>query len=420
MNSQILVEAFRSTRNRSIHACELLEIEDYGLQAAAFASPPKWHLAHTTWFFETFILKPLAQDYQVYHPLYEMLFNSYYNAIGEQYPRPQRGLLSRPTVTEVMAYRDHVDDAMIQLLSQITHPEWHTIEQRVRLGLEHEKQHQELFYTDLKYSFSINPLYPVYSEAETKAENTNTSTQEKSQWMNFDGGLVDIGVEENAGNFAFDNESPCHKVFLEPFSLSNRLVTNSEYQRFIDDGAYQKPEYWLSDGWAAVQKSNWKRPLYWRDMAGKMMEFTLHGLRERQANQPVCHISGYEADAYANWTGSRLPTETEWEFAAKQNRVTDKTSTALHPQTVSHSENQNDLFQLYDSCWQWTASAYRPYPGFRVSEGVIGEYNGKFMCNQWVLRGGSCVSSENHLRPSYRNFFYPEDRWQFSGIRLAK
>ncbi|MBV1919652.1 MAG: ergothioneine biosynthesis protein EgtB [Pseudomonadales bacterium] len=416
MDPQILVEAFRSTRNQSIHACEFLEIEDYGLQAAAFTSPPKWHLAHTTWFFETFILKHLALDYQVYQPLYEMLFNSYYNAVGEQYPRPQRGLLSRPTVVEIMTYRDHVDDAMIQLLSQTTHPEWNTIEQRARLGLEHEKQHQELFYTDLKYSFSKNPLYPVYSEG----DNTNTSTQEKSRWIEFEGGLVDIGVEENADNFAFDNESPCHKVFLEPFSLSNRLVTNGEYQCFIDDGAYQNPKHWLSDGWATVQKNNWKQPLYWRDIAGKMMEFTLHGLRERQADQPVCHISGYEADAYANWADARLPTEAEWEFAAKQNQVTDKTSTVLHPQAVRHSDNRNNLFQLYDSCWQWTASAYRPYPGFRVSKSAIGEYNGKFMCNQWVLRGGSCASSENHLRPSYRNFFYPEDRWQFTSIRLAK
>ncbi len=416
MDPQILIEAFRSTRNQSIHACELLEIEDYGLQAAAFTSPPKWHLAHTTWFFETFILKPIAQDYQVYHPLYEMLFNSYYNAVGEQYPRPQRGLLSRPAVAEIMAYRDYVDDAMILLLSQITHPEWSTIEQRAKLGLEHEKQHQELLYTDLKYSFSKNPLYPAFSEA----VDTNNATQEKSRWVEFEGGLVSIGVEENAESFAFDNESPCHNVFLEPFSLCNRLVTNSEYQRFIDDGAYQNPEYWLSDGWAAVQKGNWKQPLYWFDSTEKMMEFTLQGLRERQADQPVCHISGYEADAYANWANARLPTEAEWEFAAKQNQATNKASTALHPQAVNNSDNQNDLFQLYDSCWQWTASAYRPYPGFRASKGAIGEYNGKFMCNQWVLRGGSCASSENHLRPSYRNFFYPEDRWQFTSIRLAK
>jgi ergothioneine biosynthesis protein EgtB len=415
MNSQKFIETFQSTRSQSVQACECLDIEDYGLQAADFSSPPKWHLAHTTWFFETFILKPFEPDYRVFHASYELLFNSYYNAIGKQYPRSQRGLLSRPSVKDVMSYRKYVDAAMTQLLSATEQGDWDTIVQRTRLGLEHEKQHQELFYTDIKYSFSVNPLYPAYAGEEI----TRTANQQTIQWKSYSGGLVETGVEEGSDHFYFDNETPRHKVFLQPFSLSTRLVTNSEFQTFIDDGAYQKPEYWLSDGWAAVQKNNWTQPLYWRDVEGVAMEFTLYGLRARQADQPVCHVSGYEADAYANWANARLPTEAEWEFAAKHNPLTDTALTALHP-PIAEYDNGHELTQLYDSCWQWTVSAYRAYPGFQVADGAIGEYNGKFMCNQWVLRGGSCVSSANHLRPSYRNFFYPEDRWQFSGIRLAK
>ena len=420
MDSQMLIEAFSLARNQSVQACAPLEIEDYNLQAAAFSSPPKWHLAHTTWFFETFILKPLVPNYRVFHETYELLFNSYYNAIGEQYPRPQRGLLSRPAVAEVLSYRKHVDDAMTLLLSQIEQGEWEiaerdTILQRTKLGLEHEKQHQELFYTDIKYSFSINPLYPAYASHEI----TRTIKPQKLQWQDYSGGLVETGVKEGSEHFYFDNETPSHKVFLQPFALSTRLVTNDEFQKFIDAGGYKKPEYWLSDGWAAVQKNNWTQPLYWRDVRGEAMEFTLYGLRTRQAGQPVCHISGYEADAYANWANARLPTEAEWEFAAKQNPLRGKPLDTLHPSVAQH-DNEQELKQLYDSCWQWTASAYRAYPGFQVADGAIGEYNGKFMCNQWVLKGGSCVSSADHLRPSYRNFFYPEDRWQFSGIRLAR
>ena len=423
-----LVEAFRSIRNQSVHACESLELEDYGLQAAAFSSPPKWHLAHTSWFFETFILKIYFPGYQVFHESYELLFNSYYNAIGEQYPRPKRGLLSRPTVKEVMAYRQHIDSAMTHLLMQVEleSPVREIIIQRTKLGLEHEKQHQELFYTDLKYSFSVNPLYPAYASGEivSGSQEVTESKQSNRQWIDYLGGLVEMGVDECSEDFSFDNESPQHKVFIEPFSLANRLVTNGEFQAFVDDGGYQKSEYWLSDGWASVQKNNWTQPLYWRNTDVGEMEFTLYGLRARQADQPVCHVSGYEADAYANWANERLPTEAEWELAAKHHAVVNKEIAANALPTFHPSENDSAkdhvLTQLYDSCWQWTSSAYRPYPGFKVNEGAIGEYNGKFMCNQWILRGGSCASSANHLRPSYRNFFYPEDRWQFSGIRLAK
>ncbi len=419
-HSHTQVKTFTLTRNQSVHACERLDIEDYNLQAAAFVSPPKWHLAHTTWFFETFILKPLVPNYVVFNTAYEVLFNSYYNAIGQQYPRHQRGLLSRPTLNDILAYRAHVDNAMTRVLSLIEQDQWEaadkaTILQRTQLGLEHEKQHQELFYSDIKYSFSLNPLTPTFANGEhLKPEKHNPT-----RWQHYEGGLTDIGVEENSEHFIFDNETPRHQVFIQPFSLATHLVTNGEYQKFIDDGGYQNPQYWLSDGWAAVTKNNWTKPLYWRDVDEKAMEFTLYGLRTRQHNQPVCHVSGYEADAYANWANARLPTEMEWELAAKQTAATDNTLATLHPSANSKSGDQQ-INQLYDSCWQWTSSAYRAYPGFEVTDGAIGEYNGKFMCNQWILRGGSCVSSPDHLRASYRNFFYPEDRWQFSGIRLAK
>jgi len=410
-----LAGEFHATRKHSVKVCEALELEDYGLQAAAFASPPKWHLAHTSWFFETFLLKPFASGYEVFHPAYEVLFNSYYNAIGKQFPRSQRGLLSRPTVPQVLAYRQHVDSAMSRLLAEDKHPHWERISQRCRLGIEHEKQHQELFYTDIKYSLSVNPLYPALS-GQTPLESANET---QMQWREFTGGLFELGLSAGQDMFAYDNESPAHKVFIEPFSLANRLVTNREYQDFIDDGGYSTPAHWLADGWALVQEQKWSRPLYWLGIEGDPMEFTLHGLQARSSNQPVCHLSGYEADAYANWANARLPTEAEWEFAARQQAFSNKQASTVHPQAVAPDSSDPPLLQLYDSCWQWTASAYRAYPGFRVQEGAIGEYNGKFMSNQWVLRGGSCVTSAAHLRPTYRNFFYPEDRWQFSGLRLA-
>jgi ergothioneine biosynthesis protein EgtB len=413
---QSLAQEFRATREHSVKACETLEVEDYGLQAAAFASPPKWHLAHTSWFFETFILKPFGAAYEPLNPLYEQLFNSYYNTIGQPFSRAERGLLSRPTLSQVLVYRQHVDRAMDQLLTGDDHPQRDTIAQRCRLGIEHEKQHQELLYTDIKYSLFRNPLYPAF------ASKAVTSSNDAAQllWQDFSGGLFDLGTDGQEAEFSFDNEMPGHKVFLEPFSLANRLVTNREYQAFIDAGGYQKPVYWLADGWATVQKHKWEQPLYWLDVESKAMVFTLYGLQERQADVPVCHLSGYEADAYATWARARLPTEAEWEVAASQQGFNNMPENSLHPQMAAPDATAEPLLQLYDSCWQWTASAYRPYPGFKIQEGAIGEYNGKFMANQWVLRGGSCVSSAGHLRPTYRNFFYPEDRWQFSGIRLAR
>ncbi len=414
--SQTLAGDFHATRDYSVKVCESLELEDYGLQAEAFVSPPKWHLAHTTWFFETFLLKPFASGYKPFHPDFEVLFNSYYNAIGAQFPRAQRGLLSRPTVSQVLAYRQHVDLEMSRLLASQDHPQRPTIEARCRLGIEHEKQHQELYFTDIKYSFWANPLFPALENGGVAA---STSSGEV-QWRNYPGGMFELGVNPGQAEFAFDHEMPAHKVYLEPFSLANRLVTNREYQAFIDDGGYTKPGHWLADGWATVQTQQWTQPLYWLEKQGKAMEFTLYGLRERQADQPVCHLSGYEADAYANWANARLPTETEWEFAARQQALPGSPASGLHPQAPADKAPAQPLLQLYDSCWQWTASAYRPYPGFTFQAGAIGEYNGKFMSNQWVLRGGSCVSSAGHLRPTYRNFFYLQDRWQFSGIRLAR
>lgn len=419
-----LEQRYRQTRQQSLDACEPLEIEDYGLQAEVFTSPPKWHLAHTSWFFETFLLTPYLHRYQPLNASYTQLFNSYYNGVGAQFARSARGLLSRPTLKEVVAYREHVDVAMIELLGDIEHSRRPVILSRARLGIEHEQQHQELFYTDLKYSLSVNPLLPCYRE-ENRADHGGAFAAEDCavlHWLEFPGGLTSIGVDPGVfseDDFAFDNESPEHSVNLAPYALANRLVTNSEYQAFVDDGGYRDHAHWLADGWNTVQQEQWTKPLYWYDRDGEQLQFTLAGLQPRHPHQPVCHLSGYEADAFASWSDARLPTEFEWEAAARAQPFLAHTFDAkkLHPQPAG---GDMPLLQLYGDCWQWTGSSYRPYPGFKASAGAIGEYNGKFMANQWVLRGGSCVTPGGHVRASYRNFFYPQDRWQFSGLRLAK
>jgi ergothioneine biosynthesis protein EgtB len=413
-----LRERYQYTRAQSLQACVPLCTEDYGLQADVFTSPPKWHLAHTSWFFETFLLKPLLDGYQTPNEQYEELFNSYYNGVGTPFSRGQRGLLSRPTVAEVEQYRAHVDAAMAALLADEQHAQRALILQRCRLGIEHEQQHQELFYTDLKYSLYANPLLPVHSPAPTPASTTGPALA----WCEFEGGLVEVGnAPDIAGgkDFAFDNEGPVHSTYLGPFALARRLVNNAEFQAFIDDGGYQRPEFWLADGWAIVQEQQWQQPLYWFERDGQPMQFTLHGARARQPDQAAVHLSGYEADAYASWAGARLPTEFEWEHAARsQPFIAPQFSPdQLHP---GGAHGDGPVQQLYGDCWQWTGSAYRPYPGFKAAEGAIGEYNGKFMANQWVLRGSSCVTRAGHTRPCYRNFFYPQDRWQFSGVRLAR
>lgn len=412
-----LVQRYHDTRAQSLAFCAPLQTDDYMLQAEPFTSPPKWHLAHTTWFFETFLLKPFLADFAPIDAHYEVLFNSYYNGVGEQFPRPQRGLLSRPTVQEVEAYRASVDASMSRLLADTHHPHRDEILARTRLGIEHECQHQELFFTDLKYSLAANPTYP----AVFPPRYADTSNQYSPlRWLPFDGGLAEVGFDGE--DFCFDNELPRHRVYLEPFSLADRLVTNGEYRAFINDGGYERPELWLADGWDSVQRHGWRAPHYWLERDGGALEYTLFGLQPRNDANPVCHVSGYEAEAYARWAGARLPTEQEWELAAAAAPLpTGGVAEAhYHPRPPRALNGDDNLQQLYGHCWQWTRSAYTPYPGYRAAEGAIGEYNGKFMSGQWVLRGGSCVSRADHLRPSYRNFFYPGDRWQFSGIRLAR
>ena len=400
------IERYQRIRAFSEWLCEPLSAEDLGLQACPEVSPPRWHLAHTTWFFETFVLRAAMPDYQVWNPTFEYLFNSYYNGVGEQYPRPQRHLLSRPGMDEVLAWRRHVDAAMTRLLEDELTSEQAAL---AELGLHHEQQHQELILTDLKYSFAHNPLYPVYRDAASGGQAAPLA------FIDFEGGLVDIGADESG--FAFDNERPRHRVWLEPFRMANRPVTCAEYQAFIEDGGYRRSELWLSDGWDWVRAEGASAPLYWQKRHGEWWHYSLGGLEPVNPDAPVCHLNYYEADAYARWAGRRLPTEAEWEYAAafqtRPGHFVDEQH--WHPAPVEGE----GLLQMLGDVWEWTASAYLPYPGFRAPEGAVGEYNGKFMCNQMVLRGGSCASSASHLRATYRNFFYPHMRWQFSGLRLA-
>jgi ergothioneine biosynthesis protein EgtB len=406
-----LADQYQQVRQLSEFLCQPLATEDYVIQTMPDVSPPKWHLAHTSWFFETFLLAPHLSGYEVFHPQFGYLFNSYYEAIGQRHPRPQRGLLSRPTVEEVYRYRAYVDEGMRSLLSQSSHEP--TLESLILLGLHHEQQHQELLLTDIKHILAHNPLRPAYrSDLPFVAE----PVAAKERWLDYPGGLYSLGHENEA--FAFDNESPRHQVYLQDYWLASRSVTNGEYLEFIQAGGYSKPEYWLSEGWALVQSEQWQAPLYWEQLDGKWWVMTLSGLRPLNEHEPVCHVSFYEADAYAHWAGKRLPTEAEWEVAATSvplqgNFVENE---YLHPVPASGTTRPD---QIFGDVWEWTQSAYLPYPGFKSAPGAVGEYNGKFMCNQMVLRGGSCVTSQSHLRHSYRNFFPPAARWQFSGIRLA-
>lgn len=412
-------------RQRSEQYCAPLTIEDYGLQAIAETSPAKWHLAHTSWFFETFLLKPFSSGYTPFHPRFEYLFNSYYNGVGEQFPRAQRGLLSRPTVDEVYSYRRAVDDAMAKLLEGKRSNE---IAARVELGLQHEMQHQELFFTDLKYNLAQNPLNPVYEALERPWLSGKESPA--IRWHNFDGGIQLIGAAEKS-DFCFDNETPQHRTLIEPFSLASRPLNNAEVLAFVEDGGYQNDSLWLADGWAKVCGDHWQHPLYWQRLEDQWFEFTLHGLQPLDPARTACHLSAYEADAIARWYDARLPTEFEWEAAANFLKQSPETFPEENPNHTNgpsaHFVDQSHYHprvasndNLFGGVWQWTSSAYSPYRGYQPAAGAIGEYNGKFMCNQLVLRGGSCVSDRRQLRASYRNFFYPADRWQFSGVRIAK
>jgi ergothioneine biosynthesis protein EgtB len=389
----------------------------------ADASPVKWHLAHTTWFFETFVLAPNLPDYRPFHPQFGFLFNSYYQRVGARWPRPQRGLLSRPTVVEVFGYRAYVDKHMAQLLHMVDTETLEKIATTVTLGLHHEQQHQELILTDLKHAWAANPLDPVYHKDEggrMKDEKNKSDSTSFRRWLAFSDGLSWMG--HDGGGFAFDNESPRHRTWLHGFQLASRLVTNAEYLAFVDDGGYGRPELWLSDGWTARQTQGWQSPLYWAKEEGEWSMTTLAGRRRIRADEPVCHVSYYEADAFARWAGARLPTEAEWETAASGVPFGGHFMEGghFHPTASSAADDPGPLHQLYGDVWQWTASPYIGYPGYRPTAGALGEYNGKFMCNQFVLRGASCVTPRSHARLTYRNFFPPDARWQFSGIRLAK
>jgi ergothioneine biosynthesis protein EgtB len=389
-----------------------LSAEDCALQSMPDASPVKWHLAHTSWFFETFVLADEVRDYRPFHPDFRFLYNSYYNAVGDQYPRPKRGMLSRPSLEEVLAYRAHVDARMLDLLSRPLAPRLASV---VELGLHHEQQHQELILTDVKHLLSLNPLRPAYRDAPVPAR----APAPPLRWHAHAEGVHWIG-HAGAG-FSFDNERPRHRALVEAFELASRPVTNGEFLEFVRDGGYAQPEHWLSDGWAKVQADGWRAPLYWEQRDGEWLQLTLSGLREVRAEEPVVHVSYYEADAFASWAGARLPSEAEWEIATGALPIQGNfaESGLLHPAALRIPAGDGPS-QMFGDVWEWTRSGYAAYPGYRPAAGAFGEYNAKFMCNQLVLRGGSCATPISHIRPTYRNFFFPDSRWQFSGIRLAR
>lgn len=408
----VLVRYYRRVRSDSDRICRPLETEDYCIQTMPDVSPAKWHLAHTSWFLETFLLDRFQSGYRAFHPAYDHLFNSYYLTHGMPYSRPQRGLLARPTVAEIYRYRDWVDTAMERLIANVSGKWWEPVHQLVVLGLNHEQQHQELLLTDLKNIFAHNPLRPVYRELPQPPEQAALALT----WREFEGGVHWIGHQGEG--FGYDNEGPRHRVWLEDFALASRPVTNAEFLEFMNDGGYSQPGLWLSDGWAAVQANGWHAPLYWDERDGEWWNMTLGGMRQVNPEAPVCHVSQYEADAYAAWAGKRLPTEAEWEVTAATVAIEGNLRETDYLQPVV-SLDDRPLNQLFGDVWEWTASSYAPYPGFEAPAGVVGEYNGKFMSSQMLLRGGSCATPGDHIRASYRNFFYPKDRWQFSGIRLG-
>jgi ergothioneine biosynthesis protein EgtB len=407
-----LLQQYLKLREASMKICAPLGVEDHNLQPMPDASPAKWHLAHTTWFFETFVLSQYMDEFRPYHPSFRNLFNSYYNAVGDRPLRTLRHILSRPSLDEVHAYRNYVDEAMVHLLT-LDLPS--SAIELIELGINHEQQHQELIVTDVKNGLWTNPLRPAY-RVKPEHSTPRDKTVSPLTWHSFSEGVYSAGYE--GSSFAFDNEGPRHNVYLEHFRLASRLVTNGEYLDFMRDGSYTNPLLWLSDGWDCVRNNQWNAPLYWEQRDGEWWNFTVEGMQPVQMNEPVCHISFYEADAYARWAGARLPSEFEWEVAARSCRIAGNflESEALHPQPASGSEG---LMQMFGDVWEWTGSAYTPYPGFKPTAGAVGEYNGKFMCNQMVLRGGSCATPQSHIRATYRNFFPPHARWQFMGVRLA-
>ncbi len=413
---EVALARFQMVRARTETLAAPLSPEDQTIQSMSDVSPTKWHRAHTSWFFENFLLAPFARGYRVFHPAFGYLFNSYYEGAGARHPRPARGLLSRPGIAEIARYREHIDAAMEDLILRAGAAAWREVAPLLELGLNHEEQHQELILMDIKHVLSLNPLKPAYAVPRDASQRAAPPLA----FVGFQGGLRHIGYGGNG--FAFDNEGPRHKVWLEPYRLGSRLITCGEYLAFIDDGGYRRPELWLSEGWAMVQREAWEAPLYWQRDDQNWSLFTLRGQRSLDRDEPVCHVSYYEADAYARWSAKRLPTEAEWETAATEVEVSlggnlmDRG--AFHPETAA--EGGVPLLQMIGDTWEWTASPYTAYPGFRPLAGVVGEYNGKFMSNQMVLRGGAAVTPPGHVRVSYRNFFPPGSRWAFGGIRLAE
>ncbi|HXB62836.1 MAG TPA: ergothioneine biosynthesis protein EgtB [Acidobacteriaceae bacterium] len=413
-----LLEHYRAVRAQSEALTVPLSAEDQMVQSCAEASPVKWHMAHTSWFYETFVLREFVPAYRDFHPDFHWLFNSYYRTLGGELPEKKlRASFSRPAHTLVMAYRKHVDAHIANLLR-------HTPEDRVagliELGLQHEQQHQELIATDIKHAFFTNPLHPAY--AESKVQPSVTPNALRQEWVEFAGGLKQIG--HNGEGFCFDNELPRHNVFVQPFRLATRPVTCAEYLAFMEEGGYGRPELWLSEGWEICEAQGWNAPLYWQMQGGAWQIFTLGGWVSlgQLSESPVCHVSFFEADAYARWAGHRLPTEAEWELAASAIPIAGNLLNAgrLHPAVDENEESPSQkLSQIWGDVWEWTQSPYTGYPGYQSLPGALGEYNGKFMSSQMVLRGGSCVTPADHIRASYRNFFAPATRWQFSGIRLA-
>jgi ergothioneine biosynthesis protein EgtB len=406
-----LLRAFSDVRGTTERLAGPLSAEDQTVQSMADVSPTKWHRAHVTWFFETFVLAPHLPDYRPFDDSFSYIFNSYYEALGDRHPRHERGLISRPGIAEVARYRAHVDEAMGRLLGGDL--EW-GVPELITLGLHHEQQHQELLLMDIKHVLSRNPLRPSYL---ARGAGCESGIAPKAGWIEHDGGIAEIG--HRGRGFGFDNEFPRHQVFLSPFALSDRPVTCGEWMSFMDDGGYSRPEFWLSDGWSVVMAQGWQCPLYWsRDSDGSdtWQQFTLSGLRPVDPDEPVCHLSYYEADAFAHWTGMRLPTEAEWETVASEAATGGNFLSA----DVPHPRPAISSNALFGDVWEWTSSAYTPYPGFRAAPGAVGEYNGKFMVSQYVLRGGCCTTPPGHSRATYRNFFPPGARWAFSGVRLAQ
>lgn len=415
-----LVEHYKRIRERTEALAKPLATEDYMIQAMTNASPTKWHLAHVSWFFEAFILKDFEDKYKPVNDLYNYLFNSYYQDVGIPFAREHRGDISRPTVKEVYDFRNYINDYMISLLD--SEPTNDSIKILTILGGNHEQQHQELIMTDIKYNLGINPMFPKYTDIDSASPRSPDIPE--MEFVKFDGGLTEIG--HNGDDFAFDNEMPVRKVYLNSYKIANRLVTNGEYLNFIESDAYSNHKYWLSEGWDKIRYEKWRTPLYWHNINGEWYSYTLGGLKKLNLSEPVTHVSYYEADAFAKWSGKRLPTEEEWENTVKVLDLQPETgnfieSNHLQPTATSFEEiEEHKIVQLYGDVWEWSASAYLPYPGFSVLAEGISEYNGKFMSSQFVLRGGSCVTPIDHIRRTYRNFWHPDTRFQFSGIRLAK